>query len=79
MHRSCAARYFRRLSNSIHTNTNNNKSTYPCPTCKQEWNKNDVVNMLRETNTNDETDDRQSVGIIKKKQRTSKTNDYNNS
>lgn len=48
MHRSCANRYFLRLSNSSATNK---KLTYPCPSCKQEWNKDEVNNILKQTDT----------------------------
>lgn len=63
MHRSCAARYFQRLSNK--------KNTYPCPTCKQEWNKKDVDSVLKGTKKTDENDGRLSNGTGNKKQRTS--------
>jgi len=75
MHRSCAARYFLRLSNST-ANTTNKKSTYPCPACKQEWNKDDVNSILKANKVNQEHDGRQSNGMINKKQRTT---DHNNS
>lgn len=70
MHRSCAARYFLRLGNST-ASTTNKKSTYPCPACKQEWKKDDVNSVLK---SNEETNGRQSNGIMNKKQRTSRTN-----
>jgi hypothetical protein len=70
MHRSCAARYFLRLGNST-ASTTNKKSTYPCPACKQEWKKDDVNSVLK---ANEETNGRQSNGIMNKKQRTSRTN-----
>jgi hypothetical protein len=78
MHRSCAARYFLRLSNST-ANTTNKKSTYPCPACKQEWKKDDVNSILKANKVNEENDGRQSNRIVNKKQRTSRTTDHNNS
>jgi transposase-like protein len=81
MHRSCAAQYFLRLSNSNNNATTNKKISYPCPKCKQEWNKNDVSSVVKSTNGIDENGSttRQSTQVINKKQRTSKTNDHNNS
>jgi len=76
MHRSCAARYFLRLSNSTSNTTTNKKSTYPCPACKQEWNKDDVNSILKANKINEENDDQQSTGMVNKKQRTT---DHNNS
>ena len=64
MHRSCAARYFLQLSN-----TANRKTAYPCPTCKQEWNKDDINSIIKGN------DGRTSNGIGNKKQRTSENND----
>jgi hypothetical protein len=77
MHRSCAARYFLRLSNTGGATTNK-KCNYPCPTCKKEWNKNDVDSVLKSTTINDENNARQSTGIVNKKQRTSRANGHNN-
>jgi len=79
MHRSCAARYFLRLSNST-GHTTNKKSTYPCPACKQEWNKDDVNSILKATKVNEENEGQQSSnGMVNKKQRTSRATDHNNS
>jgi hypothetical protein len=78
MHRSCAARYFLRLSNPG-GNATNKKITYPCPSCKQEWNKEDVNSVLKSTRAIEENGTRQSTQTVNKKQRTSKTNDHNNS
>ncbi|CAF1118551.1 unnamed protein product [Rotaria sordida] len=78
IHRSCAARYFHRLSNST-SNSTTKKTAYPCPVCKQEWNKDDVVSILKTNNVHDGNDTERSTGTIHKKQRTSKTNDHNNS
>ena len=75
MHRSCAARYFHRLSNSTASNSTTRKNAYPCPTCKQEWRKEDVDSVLKGMKRNDENDGRLSNGTGNKKQRTSKTND----
>ncbi|CAF1057388.1 unnamed protein product [Adineta steineri] len=70
MHRSCAARYFLRLSNST-----NKKSAYPCPTCKKEWNKNDVDSVLKTTKTTNENSDQQpTTTAVNKRQRTSRNN-----
>jgi hypothetical protein len=66
MHRSCAARYFLQLSNST-----NRKTAYPCPACKQEWNKDDVNSILKGNKVNEANDSRTSNGIGNKKQRTS--------
>jgi hypothetical protein len=74
MHRSCAARYFLRLSNST-ANTTNRKNAYPCPGCKQEWNKDDVNSILKGNKVNEENGNRTSNGMGNKKQRTSGTND----
>jgi len=63
MHRSCGARYFLNLHN-------NKKTSYPCPTCKHEWNKDDVNSVLKAATVNDENN---SNGVAKKKQRTSNT------
>jgi len=62
MHRSCGARYF--------LNLHKKKDSYPCPSCKQEWNKDDVNRILKAATINDENNDN---GVVKKKQRTSKT------
>ncbi|CAF2847544.1 unnamed protein product [Rotaria sp. Silwood2] len=78
MHRSCAARYFLRLSNST-SNSTTKKTAYPCPVCKQEWNKNDVTSILKANNVNGENDTEQSNETAHKKQRTSRTNNHNNS
>jgi hypothetical protein len=78
MHRSCTARYFLRLSNSA-GNTTNKKITYPCPACKQEWNKDDINSLLKATNVNEENGTQQSTEMVNKKQRTSRTIDHNNS
>lgn len=77
MHRSCAARYFHRLSNSTASSTNK-KNTYPCPACKQEWSKKDVDSVLKETKKSDENNGRLSNGTGNKKQRTSNTHDRTN-
>jgi len=77
MHRSCAARYFLRLSNAA-GNTTNKKSTYPCPACKQEWNKHDVNSVLKATTITDENDARPSTGTVNKRQRTSRATDHKN-
>jgi hypothetical protein len=77
MHRSCAARYFLRLSNTDN-NTTNKKMTYPCPACKQQWNKDDVDSVLKTSKVTDENGARQSTTTVNKKQRTSRTTDHNN-
>ena len=70
MHRSCAARYFLQLSN-----TTNRKIAYPCPACKQEWNKDDSNSILKGNKANEENGGRTSNGTGSKKQRTTANND----
>ncbi|UJR31511.1 hypothetical protein I4U23_019000 [Adineta vaga] len=74
MHRSCAARYFLRLSHAT-----NKKTVYPCPSCKQEWNKDDVNSVLKATKINDENGERSSTTTtMNKRQRTSRGTDHPN-
>ena len=74
LHRSCAARYFLRLSNASNGGTaTTRKAHYPCPACKQEWKKSDVDRVLHgKDSTNDENNARQSTATASKKQRTSR-------
>lgn len=78
MHRSCALRYFHRLSNSA-SNSTTRKTNYPCPVCKTEWNQDDVANILKEISGHDDNDTQQTIETANKRQRTSRTSDHNNS
>ncbi|CAF1665526.1 unnamed protein product, partial [Adineta ricciae] len=72
LHRSCAARYFQQISNARH-----GKTAYPCPSCKKEWNKDDVNSVLNSNSVNDENGDYQATTTVNKRQRTSRASNQN--